>query len=136
MSKNKKRKRRERDEIVGDESENGDRSSTDGRHTWNTDDLYFDRNGRLVVKNAKLARAIARAVNDQGGITVHVAYPGDSMALAVPRFPPKPMPPFPPLPPETDCPDMICGLDLNLVVVRRPMQDPPRDRTWEQIQDV
>jgi hypothetical protein len=136
MAKNKKskRKRREEDESVNDESP-FDHDSEDGvygsnaREVWNTDDLYFDRNGRLVVKNAALAEAIARAVSEQGGIVVHMTYPEGSIVGDPP--PKEKTPPWQ----NQSCPDQICGRDLNLVVKNKPMRDPPRDRSWEQRSD-
>jgi hypothetical protein len=139
MPKNKKAKRklRERDEALENEepgtdgsASNGE-SSTDGRRrAWNTDDLYFDRNGRLVVRNAALAKAIARAVSEQGGIVMQFAYSEDGDI-------PEPVPgkiPRPPVPPWPNvCPDLLCDKELSFVVRKVPMRDPPRDGSWEQL---
>lgn len=37
---------------------------------WNTDDLDFDCDGKLVIKNAKLARRLSRAIRADGKLLI------------------------------------------------------------------
>ncbi len=135
MGKNKKsrRKQREQGQVVDDEATqaDGEPSMNGSAQPWNTDDVCFDRNGRLVVKNAALARAINIAVFKQGGIVVHAPFPLPEPIPAPPPVPnpePRPKGPVPPTP-GLICPDLIC--DMHLVARARPFGDPPRDPGFE-----
>jgi hypothetical protein len=76
--------------------------------SWNTEDLDFDAEGRLVIKNPDLVQMIAEKLDAPGGLVVRTL-PGPVATFPLPGVPiPQPIP--------SPTPDSMC----ECVVRRRP----------------
>lgn len=101
------------------------KAPADKATAWHTQDLDFDRNGRVVIKNPALARAIAKSIGSGGGLVFHFPHP-DVHAVKPGDVPP-PTPLWRCMVPNRMCPDSICGVDVFLVAHRAPGSDPAHD---------
>lgn len=82
---------------------------------WNTNDLYFDGQGRLVIKNLELSKAILEGMGPGQGLQIKI---DDATLAALQSSLPSPGPTSPG--PWPSPPDVICGCKIVGTPLLRP----------------
>lgn len=79
--------------------------------TWNIDDIEFDANGRVIIKNEELAQKLVEAIQKRGGLALRFRHPvrPEKLAGVMPIL--RDCPP----PPLKTCPNSGCLTEFNLV---------------------